>query len=112
MKFIVGLLIQLAGILAQYGNQALDWTPEKHKPLVTAFIAAVTGLAGIVAFFYNPNGTSARLPYVPNGGNSGGSGGTGVSGTGSGGSYYEPDRTDPFAPFPPPGSGPPNSWQP
>jgi len=65
MKRWVNILAQAAGVIGQLVIPAFVANP-KSAAKYAAIIAAVQGIAAIIAHNYNPDGTPAALPYQPN----------------------------------------------
>ncbi len=64
MKLSVNSVIQLLGLLAQGVNAATNILPDEGKFWGFVVISAIQGITGVLAHFSNPDGTSARAPYV------------------------------------------------
>jgi hypothetical protein len=64
MTRFVNIGLQLLGLLAQYGNYALDIVPPKYKGLAAAIIGLLQAIVAITAHGVNPDGTSATTAYV------------------------------------------------
>lgn len=64
MKVSVNMVLQLAALIAQAANQVYDLLPEQGKFWAAVTIAAAQGITGVLAHFVNPDGTSAKKPYV------------------------------------------------
>ena len=63
MKLSWNAIAQVVALLIQIANQAATVVPDKYKGTVAGVVAALQGVSGVVAHFYNPNGTSARAAW-------------------------------------------------
>lgn len=68
MNFTVNSTIQLISTIAQTVNAFGGFVPQgKPQMYVAASLALLQGIVAALAQFRNPDGTSARVPYVPAG---------------------------------------------
>lgn len=72
----VNVLLQCLLAIAQATNIVQPILAPKTRVIVTAIIAAVQGIIGIVAHNYNPDGSSAKEAYGFNNSNTGTANGT------------------------------------
>lgn len=61
MNAIIQGLAVFSGAVAQYS----DLVPAKYRGAVTSAAALTSALAGFLAHFFNPDGTSATTAYNP-----------------------------------------------
>ena len=65
MKFGANLVVQVAALVVQAANQVFDLLPAKGKFWAAVAVAAAQGVAGVAAHFANPDGSSAKKPWIP-----------------------------------------------
>ncbi|UOF76906.1 hypothetical protein [Bacteriophage sp.] len=65
MNVVVNVIVQILAILTALGAEITSFVPEKWKPLAVGIGSIVAAVAGIIAHYYNPNGTSAKEAYRP-----------------------------------------------
>ena len=65
MKLSVNSIIQTLMLAMQGLNQASDVLPPKAKFWAMIGISALQGVVGVMAHFVNPDGTSAKVAYIP-----------------------------------------------
>lgn len=71
MKAWQNITIQILGTLVHVGNISAQLSGSgvfgsgKTPVIIAAATAVLQSIAGTVAHWYNPDGTSAQAPYVP-----------------------------------------------
>lgn len=65
MKFSINMILQILMTAGQAGNAILDFVPAKTKPAVAAGLGIIQGVVGLIAHFSNPDGTNAKVAYIP-----------------------------------------------
>jgi hypothetical protein len=65
MKLSWNVIAQIIGVALQYVNIASGLIPKDWEWLVAAVIGILQGIAGIASHFSNPDGTPAKVAYVP-----------------------------------------------
>lgn len=65
MRLSVNMLVQIAAIVLQFCNLALDIVPDKYKIYILLVIALAQAVTGVLAHYNNPDGTSIKTAYVP-----------------------------------------------
>lgn len=59
----LNMIVQALSVAMQIANYSVDLLPEYRFP-ITVGISAIQGTLGVLAHFVNPDGTSARAPWV------------------------------------------------
>jgi hypothetical protein len=65
MKFSTNMVIQVVATLAQLVNQLGGVVPAKYQTVILAVLSGVQGVAAAIAHYNNPDGTSAKVAYIP-----------------------------------------------
>jgi len=63
----VNTFIQVLALIVQYLNVAAGIVPQKYQPWIAGALVVMQGLVGILAHFANPDGTPAKVAYLPPG---------------------------------------------
>lgn len=58
-------MIQIIGVVGNIWVVNSTFLPPKAQAIGVAGLSAAQGVAGALAHYYNPDGTSAATPYVP-----------------------------------------------
>ncbi len=64
MRLSFNVIVQLLMTAGQAGNAILDFVPPAKKPIVAAGLGAIQAVTAFLSHFSNPDGTSAKLPYL------------------------------------------------
>jgi hypothetical protein len=67
MKLSLNIIIQSLAMVMQILNQTLDLLSPKNKSYALVAISVLQVVTGVLAHFYNPNGTPASTAYNPTG---------------------------------------------
>lgn len=65
MTAIKNWLLQAGAVLAQSGIILTDLVPAESRAGAVLIVAAVQGVAAVVAHYRNPDGTNARASWQP-----------------------------------------------
>lgn len=65
MTILKNWLLQAGAVLAQSGIVLTDLVPPESRTGAVLVIAAVQGVAAVVAHYRNPDGTAARASWQP-----------------------------------------------
>jgi hypothetical protein len=63
VKLYLNVVIQVIGSIVAIGTKYADVVPVKYQPVLAGLVAVAMGLSGILAHFYNPDGTAASEPF-------------------------------------------------
>lgn len=64
MKLSANVIIQILGITLQILTYSTTVVPPKAQPILGGAIAIVQAITGVVAHFYNTDGTPQSVAYV------------------------------------------------
>ena len=65
MKLSVNAIVQALMLIMQGLNQASGLLPEKGKFYAMVAMSAIQGIVAVMAHFVNPDGTTAKVAYIP-----------------------------------------------
>jgi hypothetical protein len=65
MKLSTNMVIQVVATLAQLVNQLGGVVPVKYQTVILAVLSGVQGVTAAISHFSNPDGTPAKVAYVP-----------------------------------------------
>ena len=58
------IVFQVIGVVLQLGNAMSGVVPKDYQFLTAGIIGILQAIQGILAHYYNPDGTPAAVPYV------------------------------------------------
>lgn len=61
----VTIILQSCGVLLHIANIYSGMVPAKWQTLVAAVIAFLQGVEGLIAHYYNPDGSPAQVSWSP-----------------------------------------------
>ena len=64
MSKMFTIIFQVIAVVLQLWSALGSVVPPKYQALAAGIIGCIQAIQGVIAHYYNPDGTAATLPYV------------------------------------------------